>query len=329
VSVGRQIRIFLADGTPGGLLTAEIMNWTGHVVAAPRSDLSALRKRDEAARTGVYVLLGDAPNVLGSTMAYIGEGDDVGERLAQHARSEELGGKDFWDRAIVLTSKDANLTKAHARYLESRFIDIAKSAGRSELRNHTFPQRPPLPEADVSDMEYFITQAQIILPVLSVNIFRVTTRTGTSVATAATGPAPEVSPVFTLQLAREGIAARAVEVDSEFTALKDSQARAKWTGGEHSYKSLHASLVEEGVLVPALTGRSMTFARDFVFSSPSAAGAAVTGRQTNGRTDWKMEKTGLSFGEWQARGLLTIFDRDLSASPRADDASCGEGSAVR
>jgi len=37
VSVGKSIRVYLADGTPGGLLTAEIMNWTGHVVAAPRS----------------------------------------------------------------------------------------------------------------------------------------------------------------------------------------------------------------------------------------------------------------------------------------------------
>ena len=36
-----------------------------------------------------------------------GEGDEVRDRLAQHARSEEQGGKDFWERAIVLTSKDA------------------------------------------------------------------------------------------------------------------------------------------------------------------------------------------------------------------------------
>jgi Domain of unknown function (DUF4357) len=151
-------------------------------------------------------------------------------------------------------------------------------------------------------MEYFITQAQIILPVLSVNIFRVTTRTSTSVATAAAGPAPTVSPVFLLQVVREAITARAVEIDSEFTVLKDSQARAKWTGGDQSYKGLHAWLIEEGILVPALPGRSLRFARDFVFSSPSAAGAAVTGRQTNGRTDWRMEKSGLSFGEWQARG---------------------------
>jgi hypothetical protein len=86
VSVGRSIRVFLADGTPGGLLTAEIMNWTGHSVAAPRSDLAALLRRPETSRTGVYLLLGDDPETFGGTVAYIGEGDDVGTRLRQHAR---------------------------------------------------------------------------------------------------------------------------------------------------------------------------------------------------------------------------------------------------
>jgi hypothetical protein len=33
VSVGKSIRLYLGDRTPGGLLTAEIMNWAGHVVA--------------------------------------------------------------------------------------------------------------------------------------------------------------------------------------------------------------------------------------------------------------------------------------------------------
>jgi hypothetical protein len=65
VSIGKQIRLYLADGTPGGLLTAEIMNWTGHVVAAPRSDLAALLERQETSRTGIYLLLGDDPESLG------------------------------------------------------------------------------------------------------------------------------------------------------------------------------------------------------------------------------------------------------------------------
>ncbi|WP_280550702.1 hypothetical protein [Halomonas sp. 11-S5] len=36
---GRSIRLFLVDGTPNGLLSAEIMNWTGHVLTGPRSKL--------------------------------------------------------------------------------------------------------------------------------------------------------------------------------------------------------------------------------------------------------------------------------------------------
>jgi hypothetical protein len=120
----------------------------------PRSDLAALLKRQETSRTGIYLLLGDDPESLGGSLAYIGEGDDVGKRLYQHARAEDQGGKDFWERAIVLTSKDANLTKAHARYLESRFITLAQQARRSRLTNDTAPVPLPLPEADVSDMEY-------------------------------------------------------------------------------------------------------------------------------------------------------------------------------
>lgn len=49
---GKQIKLFLVDGTPGGLTTAEITNWTGHVLSARRSDLADPLKRDEAGRSG-------------------------------------------------------------------------------------------------------------------------------------------------------------------------------------------------------------------------------------------------------------------------------------
>ena len=35
MSQGRSIRLFLVDGSPSGLLTAEIMNWTGHALTGP------------------------------------------------------------------------------------------------------------------------------------------------------------------------------------------------------------------------------------------------------------------------------------------------------
>lgn len=36
---GKQIRLFLIDGTFSGLVTAEIMNWTGHVFKAAAVNL--------------------------------------------------------------------------------------------------------------------------------------------------------------------------------------------------------------------------------------------------------------------------------------------------
>src|SRR5207248_591673 len=39
---GRTIRIYLVDGVPSGILTAEIMNWTGKVIVSPRSQLDQL-----------------------------------------------------------------------------------------------------------------------------------------------------------------------------------------------------------------------------------------------------------------------------------------------
>src|SRR5690554_7182301 len=123
MSHGRGIRLFLVDGTPNGLLTAEIMNWTGHALTGPRTKLTELVQRPECGRTGVYFLVGPDPDNAMRPLVYIGESDDVAKRLKQHNRPEPQGGKDFWERVCLITSKDQNLTKAHVKYLESQLID--------------------------------------------------------------------------------------------------------------------------------------------------------------------------------------------------------------
>lgn len=70
---GHQVRLFLVDGTPGGLMTAEIINWTGHVLKGKRDRLTAIRDRPEAKRTGIYLLFGE-DNSVGGRMAYIQTG---------------------------------------------------------------------------------------------------------------------------------------------------------------------------------------------------------------------------------------------------------------
>ena len=303
MSIGKTIRLFLAEGTPGGLLTAEIMNWTGHVMAAPRSDVASLMKRDETRRTGIYLLLGDDPENLGEQLVYIGERDDVSNRLRQHSRNEDQGGKDFWDRAIVLTSKDANLTKAHARYLESRFILLATQTKRVRLLNSTTPETKTLPEADVSDMEYFISQAKIVLPVLGVNMFRSTPAREPGSAENKNDFLGQASPIFELHIKKDNLVARAQEIDGEFIIYEGSQARGGWLGADESYKKLRDKLESDGTLASATEGQHLRFTHNQVFMSPSAAAAVVVGRNANGRTEWRIQETRITYADWQAQNI--------------------------
>ena len=92
---GKHIELFLVDGKPGGLTTAEIMNWTGRVLSARRSGMSALIRRKELTGTCVYLLLGE--DAEGSVRCYVGETDDFAGRLRQHNRD-----KDSWDRSRAI-----------------------------------------------------------------------------------------------------------------------------------------------------------------------------------------------------------------------------------
>lgn len=69
-------------------------------------------KRPEAARTGIYFLIGPDPDNASRNIVYVGETDDVASRLRQHNRGEDQGEKDFWEKVVFITSKDQNLTKS-------------------------------------------------------------------------------------------------------------------------------------------------------------------------------------------------------------------------
>ncbi|WP_225873103.1 GIY-YIG nuclease family protein [Cellulosimicrobium composti] len=291
-------------------MTAEIMNWTGHLLKGKREKLGEIRNRAEARRTGVYLLLGE--DVDGGPLAYIGQSDDVAGRLVQHDAKKE-----FWNEVVVVTSKDTNLTSAHVRYLESRLIRLAKSVGRVPLTNGNEPSGgADLPEADASDMDYFIDQVRILLPVLGVEILRGREQRGvgmtpvTPILVPAEPSAVESSPIFRLTN-RAGVNASAQVIDGEFTLLAGSVIRAAMrdpsTGSESTLRhyasrgAIHANLVADAAIGP--NAQTVVTVRDHAFNSPSAAAAVVQGHGTaNGRTAWATED-GTTFGAWESRGV--------------------------
>lgn len=277
-------------------MTAEVMNWTGKALSVPRLQLAKLGKREEARRTGVYLLIGQDPEAPAKSMVYIGESDNVYARLVQHDADSD---KDFASRLVVFVSKDANLTKAHAKYLEYRLIELAKSAGRSSVANGQSGSQVALPESDLADMDGFLEQVQLVLPVLGIDA----TQPKVNAAAVPQGAGPgSGSPIFVLT--EVGTIARAREVGGDFVLLKGSTARKQGVASWTSFRKLRDQLVADGKLGEASNTPGFYQAtEDIPLSSPSAAAAVVAGRNTNGRLAWKVGATGETYTEWSAKQL--------------------------
>ena len=111
-----------------GVTTAELGISSVIAVVATRTALPDLIRREEATRTGIYLLVGPDPNLPERHLVCVGEGDQVRTRLRAHDADEA---KDFFTRAVLIVSKDENLTKAHGRYLESRIIAAIRGQSKA------------------------------------------------------------------------------------------------------------------------------------------------------------------------------------------------------
>jgi hypothetical protein len=295
-SKGQSLELFFIDGKPDGMLTAEVFNWTGHVLMTPRTQLSAALKRPEARYTGVYLLFGEDES---GPLAYIGEGEDISARIKSHDTA-----KDWWTSAVLITTAGNNLNKAHVKYLEARLIEEARKIGKVGLENGNTPARPSLSEAARANMENFLEYILMVLPALRIDSFLASTRPKSAPA-SATGASAEGAPVvFELHTPKHGIHAIARLEDGEFVVQTGSNARHAWVGkGSESstYGKLFVELLKTGVLSEQ-AGRCV-FSENYAFKSPSAAAAVVNGRPANGTLEWKLQGSGKSYKDWEAEKL--------------------------
>ena len=253
--------------------------WTGQALVAPRTELTRLGEREEVRSTGIYVLVGPVED---QTAVYIGEGDDVWDRLKSHDSN-----KDFWTWVVVFVSKDDNLTKAHVRWLEARLIQEIRAAKLVQVMNGNGPGGGRLPEADEADMETFLENVRLLLPVLGLNVF-----------TSMTG---NPKSLLRLRLTWDTATADCIVKEGAFIVQKGSTARRKNVDSlQPSYQNMRQRMVESGVLTPQ-SAELLVFTQDFLFESPTAAAVAVAGTSLNGRDMWKVASTGESYKEWQQR----------------------------
>ena len=265
-SQGFSVRIFIPSGNPDGLRIIEKSNWIGQGLFFPRALFAEARQRDELKRTGVYVLWG--PGESGQLLQiYVGEGDSVLSRLDQHAKQ-----KDFWTHAVVFSSKDQTLNKAHVKYLEARLVQFAADAKRAELDNGNIPQLSTLSEADKADAEAFLQNMLLCLPILGLNLFE-----------KAKAPGKKSRDLI---LKSKGVEARGQDTAEGFVVRAGSLAVKEDVPSIHdNLKQLRRTLLGQGVFVDEGTHYRLT--QDYTFNSPSTAASVLLGRSANGRTEWK------------------------------------------
>jgi hypothetical protein len=262
--------VFLVYGDPKRLRTAEISNWNGKAIAAPRTELDQLLGRPEAEQSGVYILTGVSPD-SGEPVAYIGEAEVLKERIPAH-RS-----RDFWVQVVAFVSKDENLTKSHIRFLEGELIRKTRDASRYKLMNgQTSGAR--LPESDAADMSVYLDKMQQLLPLL-----------GLDIVTPIVDPAATEPSASHLTTTIKGLSAHGTRTPNGFVVFRDSQAVLEERG---SAASQHPSVVDhrqrllaEGALQQV--DDYLKFTRDVEFTSPSLAAAVVHGGGVNGLIQWK------------------------------------------
>lgn len=263
------IKLFLSRGDAKSLRTAEISNWTGKAVAAPRTELDELLARDELEKAGVYILIGNDP-ITSAPRVYIGEAEVIRDRLKQHKT------KEFWVSAIVFVSNDENLTKAHVRFLENRLLHEAGQVGRFTLEQNQ-AGGSKLPESDREDMEVFFSRIRQLLPVL-----------GSDILTPMVQVAAKAQPGGVLLCRIKGAEARGQRTPNGFVVFNGSTAVLEDRPSAENYPSVlvqRSQLIADGTLIEK--DGFWVFLKDVEFSSPSAAAVVIHGGSANGLTAWK------------------------------------------
>lgn len=281
----------MIDGTAYGPRLSEIGNWVGKAIYSPRASVNKIIHRPEFENPGIYCLKGDPTDEAFDEKIYIGEAENIKARLKQHLSDPN---KDFKE-LVFFVSKDELLTKTQIRYLESRLIQLAIEAKTAQIDNGNSPSLPTLHEADISDMEYFLEQIKLILPVMGFNFLISSTVTQKDFTENDT----KIEVRETYFIKTRSFDATMTETDQGYIVAKGSEGKKTLSNScTETYRNMRRKLLETKIMID--NGDKLVFAEDAIFSSPSAASNMILGRNSNGFTEW-VNKDGLSFKEIQEK----------------------------
>lgn len=267
------IQIFLPDGNPTSIKIADLTNRMICAVLVPRNKLAEVGLRKEVRKYGIYFLFG-INEEKAKPIVYIGETEDCFERIKTHNKN-----KDFWNYAVIISSKTSTFTKTHVKYLEYLCIKNTIGIGRYDTENQTSPAKPYVTESMEADLLDNYETIKVLLATLGYPIFEEIRKSS-------------VKKREILYCKGKDAMGEGDMIDDGFVVFKGSKANKDETKTAGSWViGMRSKLIESKILFEQKN--VLVFSQDYIFGSPSAAAAAILGRTANGWTEWK-NKDGIS-----------------------------------
>lgn len=269
MTYGKVIELFLVNGTADSLITAELSNWNGMAVKIPRVELSSCNN-DDITKPGVYFLFCKEDD--GSDSVYIGEAENVQERLKQHVRDYQSEKETYyWNTAVIFVGRDLN--KAMIRYLENQFVQIARESKRYLVLTKNTYQNTVLKDSQKAVMEEFIDNVKTLINALGYKVLEPLVQ--------ADLQSRKIDDEV-LYITSGSVNARGMVTSEGFVVLSGT------TVNDTTAKSLSPGMLKlRKDLLDSTKVENLTTIEDILFSSSSAAADFVLGYSASGPRSWK------------------------------------------
>lgn len=156
----KTINLLLYDGTLQGVISIEDSSWnSGELYSAPRDSVQNLFATDACSKYGVYLL-------LSNSKVYVGQSSDLAKRLSQH-----IIGKDWWESAVILTTKDDSLNHADIDYLENVLIDKAFAVDKLDCDNKKKGNPPKVDKFRKVFLGQYLEEALFLMELIGITVF--------------------------------------------------------------------------------------------------------------------------------------------------------------
>lgn len=292
---GKSINLFLMDGIPTGRIKCTLANWTGVAYKIPRTELDRCKDIPVLKQSGVYLLFGFSDET-GQDVVYVGQagvrknGEGILLRLKEHVQKQD---KDYWSEAVAFATSNDTFGPTEISYLENRFCNMAKNAGRSIVKNDKDPNSWHVTEEKESELEEFIDYARIVLGALGHKVFEPMTQSPHANTNEDSGTTQQ-EVVF--ELKQGSCDAKGQRTSDGFVLLAGSSIKMKVAPScpKHAKKAredFSPKIGADGVILS-----------DILLRSPAEAACFVTGTSINAREAWKTAE-GRTLNEVESREM--------------------------